>query len=365
MTLVSGTHFGSYEVLRPLGAGGMGEVYLARDRRLERNVAIKVLPDEFTTDEVSVRRFEREAKAASALNHPNIVTIYEIGESNGFHYISTEYIEGETLRQLIAEHRLSVSDALDIAIQIASALSAAHLAGIIHRDIKPENVMVRPDGYAKVLDFGLVKLAEKEFADAQSRTRTMQNTTEPGHVVGTVRYMSPEQARGKPLDGRTDIFSLGIIVYEMLTGYAPFDGESIADILAAILQNEPQPLASHLPDAPEELQRVISNALRKHPDERYLTMNELLLDLKNLRDELQIQSKLERSPDVGSTSNLINKKAVASTSGETQNITAQTSKTFAPRTTSSAEYILHQVRAHKAFAITTLLLIVIAAGAFF
>ena len=230
MTLISGTHFGSYEVLRPLGAGGMGEVYLARDERLERHVAIKVLPEEFTTDSVSVRRFEREAKTASALNHPNIVTIYEIGESNGFHYIATEYIEGETLRQRIAEQRLSVTEALDIAIQIASALSAAHHAGIIHRDVKPENVMVRPDGYAKVLDFGLVKLAEKEFADVQSRTRTLENTTEPGHVVGTVRYMSPEQARGKPLDGRTDIFSLGIIIYEMVAGCAPFDGESIADV---------------------------------------------------------------------------------------------------------------------------------------
>jgi len=365
MTLVSGTHFGSYEVLRPLGAGGMGEVYLARDQRLERNVAIKVLPEEFTADSVSVRRFEREAKAASALNHPNIVTIYEIGESSGFHYISTEYIEGETLREGIVQHRLSVPDALDIAIQIASALSAAHHAGIIHRDIKPENVMVRPDGYAKVLDFGLVKLTEKEYVDVQSRTRTLQNTTEPGHVVGTVRYMSPEQARGKPLDGRTDIFSLGIILYEMVTGCAPFDGDSIADILAAILKNEPQPLAGHLPNAPEELQRVVGTALLKDRNERYQTMNELLLDLKNLRDELQVQSKLERSPDIGSTSNLVSKKPAAFTSGETQNVTAQTSTTLAPRTISSAEYIFHQVQTHKAFTITTLLLIVIAAGAFF
>src|SRR5262249_34602821 len=188
MTLVPGTILGSYAVLRPLGAGGMGEVYLARDKRLGRNVAIKVLPDEVTTDSVSVRRFEREAKAASALNHPNIITIYEIGETNGSNYIATEYIEGETLRQRISLHSLSVPDSLDIAIQIASALSAAHHAGIIHRDIKPENVMLRPDGYAKVLDFGLVKLAEKEFIDVQSRTRTLQNTTEPGYVVGTVRY---------------------------------------------------------------------------------------------------------------------------------------------------------------------------------
>jgi eukaryotic-like serine/threonine-protein kinase len=343
----------------------MGEVYLARDRRLERNVAVKVLPDEFTTDSVSVRRFEREAKAASALNHPNIVTIYEIGETEGFHYIATEYIEGETLRQRIAQNSLSMTDALDIAVQIASALSAAHHAGIIHRDIKPENVMVRPDGYAKVLDFGLVKLAEKEFIDVQSRTKTMQNTTEPGHVVGTVRYMSPEQARGKPLDGRTDIFSLGIIVYEMITGCAPFDGESIADILAAILQNEPLPLASHTPDLPEELQRVVSIALRKDSNERYQTMNEFLIDLKNLRDELQVQSKLERSPGLPSTGHVGSKRTVAFTSGETQNVIPQPSDLISARTTSSAEYILHQIKAHKAFVITTLVLVVIAAGAFF
>src|SRR3989441_1704029 len=186
MTITSGTRLGPYEIISPIGAGGMGEVYLARDARLERNVAIKVLPDEFTADVVRVRRFEREAKAASALNHPNIITIYEIGQANGSHYIATEYIEGETLRQRIRLRRLSVPEALDITIQVASALSAAHQAGIIHRDIKPENVMLRPDGYAKVLDFGLVKLAERELVAAQSRTATLPNTTEPGRVMGKI-----------------------------------------------------------------------------------------------------------------------------------------------------------------------------------
>jgi len=363
MTLVSGTHLGSFEILRLLGAGGMGEVYLARDKRLDRNVAIKVLPDQVTTDSVSVRRFEREAKAASALNHPNIITIYEIGEISGSHYIATEYIEGETLRQRIAQHRLSVPDALDIAIQIASALSAAHQAGIIHRDVKPENVMVRPDGYAKVLDFGLVKLAEKEFIDVHSRTRTMQNTTEPGYVVGTVRYMSPEQARGKPLDARTDIFSLGILLYEMVTGCAPFQGDSMADILAAILQNEPLPLGTYLPDAPEELQRIVNIALRKDNNERYQTMSELLVDLKNLRDELQVQTKLERSPGIAATGNLANKQTARSVA--TQSLVTDTPSIVSARTNSSAEYLVHQIKSHKPFVITTLLMVVIGAGAFF
>jgi serine/threonine protein kinase len=363
MTLVSGTHLGSFQILRLLGAGGMGEVYLARDKRLDRNVAIKVLPGEVTTDSVSVRRFEREAKAASALNHPNIITIYEIGEISGSHYIATEYIEGETLRQRIARHKLSVPDALDIAIQVASALSAAHHAGIIHRDIKPENVMVRPDGYAKVLDFGLVKLSEKEFVDVHSRTKTLQNTTEPGYVVGTVRYMSPEQARGKPLDARTDIFSLGILLYEMVTGCAPFQGDSMADILAAILQNEPLPLDSYLPDAPEELQRIVSIALRKDNNERYQTMSELLLDLKNLRDELQVQSKLERSPAIAATGNLAKKQTANSEA--TQSVVLETSPSVAARTNSSAEYLVRQIRSHKAIVIATLLMVVIGAGAFF
>lgn len=353
-----------YRIIRKLGAGGMGEVYLARDTRLDRNVAIKVLPAEFTTDSTRLRRFEREAKSASALNHPNIITIYEIGQANHSHYIATEYIEGETVRQLIARERLGVPEALDVAIQVAGALSAAHQAGIIHRDIKPENVMLRPDGYAKVLDFGLVKLAEEDSIAGQSRTSTLQNTTEPGSVMGTVRYMSPEQARGKPLDARTDIFSLGIMLYEMITGCAPFQGESIADIFAAILHNEPPPISDYLPDTPEELQRVISNALRKDNRERYQTMDEMLVDLRNLRDELHVKS-LERSLRKASTTNTGHKGTAAFSSGATQRVIAQSSDIVSPHTTSSAEYILHQIKAHKGIAITLAMLVIAAGAAFF
>ncbi|HWN97639.1 MAG TPA: protein kinase, partial [Blastocatellia bacterium] len=194
-----GARFGHYEILSSIGAGGMGEVYLAQDVRLERNVAIKLLPDEFTANTDRVRRFEQEAKSASALNHPNIITIYEIGKASGAHYIAAEYIEGETLRQRFQRQRMSLGETLDVAIQIASALSAAHRAGIIHRDIKPENVMLRPDGYVKVLDFGLVKLSERPKSPGSDRF-TITETTEPGRVMGTVRYMSPEQARAQIVD---------------------------------------------------------------------------------------------------------------------------------------------------------------------
>ena len=364
MTLASGTRLGPYEILAAIGAGGMGEVYLARDTRLERNVAIKLLPAEFTTNAVRVRRFEREAKAASALNHPNIITIYEIGKADRSHYIAAEYIEGATLRQHTAGRRMSLRETLDVAIQIASALSAAHKAGIIHRDIKPDNVMLRPDGYVKVVDFGLVKLAEKEMLAVGSETSTLQNTTEPGSVMGTVRYMSPEQARGKPVDSRTDIFSLGVMLYEMITGHSPFEGESIADILAAILHKDPSPLASYSPDVPGELQIVVSNALQKESDERYQTMDELLADLKNLRDELQVQSKLESSAVRESISKRPGRGTQTFTAEATQTTVAE-SVGISPRVTLSLDYILFEIRSHKRAAIVTLAVLIIAGTAAF
>jgi serine/threonine protein kinase len=261
---------GAYQFIEPLGRGGMGEVYLALDTRLRRKVALKLLPTEFTTQPERVRRFAQEAHAASALNHPNIITIHEIGEApteNGStHYIVTEYVEGETLRERMLgapQRRLKLADAVEIASQITAALAAAHQAGITHRDIKPENVMVRRDGIIKVLDFGLAKLIEPSAPGSATPELTVARvSTETGLVMGTPRYMSPEQARGERVDARTDLFSLGVLIYEMLTGQAPFAGATTSDLIAAILKDEAQPLIAHTPDAPPELERIVGQALR-------------------------------------------------------------------------------------------------------
>src|SRR5689334_2843684 len=241
--LSADTNLSHYRIVSKIGAGGMGEVYLAQDTRLDRRVALKILPETFAGDEERMRRFVQEAKAASALNHPNILTIHEIGETDGKHYIATEFIEGETLRHHVELSGQKLREILDVIVQIASALSAAHQAGIIHRDLKPENIMLRPDGYVKVLDFGLAKLTEKQPLSTSSDVATVaKKATDPGTIMGTVQYMSPEQARGKEVDARTDIFSLGILLYEMVAGRVPFTGESSTDVLAAILDKEPVPL---------------------------------------------------------------------------------------------------------------------------
>jgi eukaryotic-like serine/threonine-protein kinase len=298
MTLATGRKLGPYEILAPLGAGGMGEVYLAEDTRLGRKIALKVLPPAFTQNPDRVRRFEREAKAASALNHPNILTIHEIGEADGTHYIVSEYVEGETLHALMQRGRLGFGQAIAIADQVAGALSVAHGAGIIHRDIKPENVMVRPDGLVKVLDFGLAKLTERPAAvpEADSQAETIARlSTEPGMVMGTVSYMSPEQARGLKVDHRTDIFSLGVMLYEMIAGRRPFEGATMSDVMAAILTTEPAPLSQHSPDAPPELERIVAKAVRKNREDRYQVVKDLLVDLKDLEQELEMEAKLGRA----------------------------------------------------------------------
>src|SRR5205085_11190983 len=210
-----------YRVDRLIGVGGMGEVYLAEDPTLRRKVALKLLPARFTQDDERVRRFQREARAASALNHPNIITIYEIGQSDSVHYIATEFIEGETLRQRMTTRKLTLGEVLDVAIGVTSALVAAHDAGIVHRDIKPENIMLRPDGYVKVLDFGLAKLSDQPAAIAPDEALTKQVRTGSGMIMGTAGYMSPEQARGKSVDARSDIFSLGAVIYEMIARHQP------------------------------------------------------------------------------------------------------------------------------------------------
>src|SRR5438477_6015695 len=233
MTIQAGTHFGRYEIRSPIGAGGMGEVYLAHDAQLNRPVALKLLPVGVTQDADRLRRFQQEARATSALNHPNILTIYEIGEADGTHFIATEFIDGTTLRDLLARERMKIDEVLDVSIQVASALAAAHEAGIVHRDIKPENIMLRRDGIVKVLDFGLAKLTEQPRTatiDTSAPTKALVNT-EPGMVMGTTHYMSPEQARGLETDARTDIWSLGCVLYELVAGRLPFAGQTTSDLI--------------------------------------------------------------------------------------------------------------------------------------
>src|SRR6185503_15868382 len=293
--LPTGDAIGNYEVLSFISRGGMGEVYLAQDKRLTRKVALKLLPAAFTKDNDRLRRFEQEARAASALNHPNIITIYEIFQANSTHVIATEFVEGETLRQRLGRSSLSLSEALNIAIQIADALAVAHKAGIIHRDIKPENVMLRPDGYVKILDFGLAKLSEETTAVVAAEAPTIQVRTGSGLVLGTAGYMSPEQARGLPVDNRSDVFSLGAVIYEMLARRKPFEGETPSDTMASILKSEPAPLQHLVPQLPAELVRIVNKSLRKDREERYQVVKDLWLDLKALKQELEFQAKLDRS----------------------------------------------------------------------
>jgi serine/threonine protein kinase len=257
----------------------MGEVYLARDTRLGRHVALKLLPACFTDDGERLRRFEQEARAASALNHPNIVTIHEIRDAESIHFIATEFIDGVTLREHMAKQAFRVGEALDVASQIASALSAAHAAGVVHRDIKPENVMLRRDRIVKVLDFGLAKLMLRQAVAVEPEAPTKSIfKTNPGVVMGTVKYMSPEQARAQEVDARSDIWSLGVVLYEMVTGRVPFEGETASHVIVSILESEPAPLARYT-EVPAELERIVHKALRKEREERYQTAGDLALDL--------------------------------------------------------------------------------------
>ena len=281
-----GQELGHCRVLSLLGAGGMGEVYLAEDTRLKRRVTVKVLPDELTAGRDSVRRFEREARAASALNHPNIITIHEIGESAGVHYLVSEFIDGETLRERLKRGSMGVSAAVEVIVQVVSALAAAHDAGIVHRDIKPENIMIRRDGLVKVLDFGLAKLTETSAPSLSAEAPTLTKLTQTGLIMGTAAYMSPEQARGLKVDARTDIFSLGIVLHEMITGRAPFEGNTASDVMAAILKSEPPSLADKTREVPRELEHIVSRALQKNPEERYQVVKDLLLDLNDLKRTL-------------------------------------------------------------------------------
>ncbi|MEK6282992.1 MAG: protein kinase [Acidobacteriota bacterium] len=300
---------GSYRILSTLGRGGMGEVYLAEDSRLGRRVALKLLPSDFTNDPDRLARFEREARAASALNHPNILTIYEVGSFDGRQFIAAEYVEGESLRQRQVHSRLKLNEVLEMTIQVASALAAAHQAGIVHRDIKPDNIMLRPDGYAKVVDFGLAKLTEKSKSGADTSMSTMlQVDTGTGVVMGTTAYMSPEQARGLELDARTDIWSLGVVLYEMLSGSMPFKGNTQSDLVVSILERDPAPLIT-TPLLPPELDWMVRKTLRKDREERYQSARELLGDLRGLKQQLDFAAQHQRSIQSGPQAETISGEA--------------------------------------------------------
>src|SRR5438270_3059994 len=296
--LLVGQTIGHYKISKRIGAGGMGEVYLATDITAGRKAALKFLPERFTGDAERLKRFQQEAHAVVGLNHPNILTVYEIGEDHSVHYIASELIEGETLRQRLIRGPIQLSEAVDIAIQVANALAAAHQAGIVHRDIKPEKIMLRPDGYVKVLDFGIAKLAEQQVPLTTPRDEALSLVeTNLGSIMGTVRYMSPEQAcpDAVGIDKTTDIWSLGVVLYEMVTGHAPITCDTPKEVMSSILEKEPQPLTSYNKQTPAELKQIISKALRKDRTGRYQSAGEMLQELKNFRRKLESKAELERS----------------------------------------------------------------------
>ena len=361
----SGQKLAHYRLLSLLGEGGMGKVYLAEDTKLHRKVALKFLTHGFMKDQERLHRFEREARAASALNHPNILTIHEIGEVEGHRFIATEFIEGQTLRERLRAP-LEIDDALDLAIQIASALAAAHRVNIVHRDIKPENIMIRrDDGLVKVLDFGLAKVSVPRAVatgsiDSEAETQMRANTA-PGVVMGTVAYMSPEQARGDEVDERTDIWSLGVMLYEMVAGCTPFVAATSNEIISTILSKEPTPpLARYSRLVPERLEEIVEKAITKNRDERYQTSKDLLIDLKRLKQSLELKAGIERSASS-------EQYGVPKSSGQSSNATSAMPRGATPLTqpASSAEYVVSQIKNHKrgVIAILGILLLAIATGA--
>jgi serine/threonine protein kinase/Tfp pilus assembly protein PilF len=354
-----GNQIGNYKIIRLLGRGGMGKVYLAEDVSLGRKLALKFLPSHFLNDGVRLRRFELEARAASALNHPNILTIHEIGEEEGHHFIATEFIEGQTLRDRL-RLGLEIDEALDIAIQVASALVAAHRVNIMHRDIKPENIMIRKDdGLVKVLDFGLAKVIQRRQHRAVD-SEIVTALTGPGVVMGTVAYMSPEQMRGDTVDERTDIWSLGVVLYEMVAGRSPFVGGTNNEIISAILSKElPQPLARYTRLVPERLEEIVEKALTKNRDERYQNSKDLLIDLKRLNRSRETKAAIERSTSpekFGAATSVVQSSDPKSLPPEVETPNTQPS--------SNAEYIFNPVKSHKrgAMVILAVLLLAIATG---
>lgn len=340
-----GDRIGSYLITGSIGTGGMGEVYLAKDK-LGRMVALKLLNQHFERDRSGVARFQQEARTLLALNHPHIVTIYDIDQIDSVYYIASELVEGETIRQRLDQSDLGLMVVLEVAIQIATALAAAHEKGIIHRDIKPENVMIRPDGYVKVLDFGIAKLTGGQVTTEPEAPTIRQVHTAEGTVVGTAPYMSPEQARGLPVDARTDIWSLGVMIYETIAGCKPFSGETTQDVIGSILEKEPAPLARYAHDVPEGLEWIVSRALRKEREGRYQTANELLFDLKALKRKIEFTKSMSSE----ATADVTLPPGRAPTSDQVVLPTAPTNPT-------SAEYIVTGIKRNRLAFIVSLLVL--------
>ena len=355
-----GSTISHYRIVSKIGAGGMGEVYLAEDSRLDRKVALKLLLPDFVTNEDRLQRFIREAKAAAAISHPNIAHIYEVGEYDATHYIAMEYVDGDLLTTRMHRDKRSLGTLLKYLMQVADGLAKAHAAGIVHRDLKPDNIMVTPDGYAKILDFGLAKLIEPQSSsitneDAVTAMMPAQPLSTAGSVMGTVGYMSPEQAQGKPVDQRSDIFSFGCILYESATGRRPFEGDSAIDTLHKIIYSSAAPITDFNPSLPADLQRIIRRCLAKEPDKRYQTIKDVANDLEDLRDEIGVDSEINRSVPPTDTSTASSRTASGQTN--TRSDDAQT------RAISSAEYLVFQIGKNKRrFAVALFVLLVLIAG---
>jgi serine/threonine-protein kinase len=350
-----------YRIVSKIGAGGMGEVYLAQDTKLDRNVALKVLPADVAADQTRMRRFVQEAKAASALNHPNIITIHEIAQTGALNFIATEFIDGETLRERIRDG-MTLEEILDVAIQTTSALAAAHAAGIIHRDIKPDNIMIRSDGYVKVLDFGLAKLIEVQvpLTDPDAATRALVQTS-AGIVMGTAVYMSPEQAKGGQLDERSDLWSIGAVLYEMTTNHLPFLGETSTETISLILQKEPAPMTRYAHDVPAELDRIVNKALTKNREERYQSAKDLLIDLRKLKRKREVDAEIERtvSPELlGPSSNSVT-ASDQSTPATLSGPAAATATVSRANGNFSAEYVTSEIKKHKLATLVAVLVLAI------
>jgi serine/threonine protein kinase len=351
MTIVPGTRLGRYEIRSQIGEGGMGQVYLAGDTQLDRRVALKILPADFASNRDRMERFVREAKSAAALNHPHIAHVYEIGESDGTHFIAMEFIDGETLREKIHKETAPLSKLLKYLKQAAEGLSKAHAAGIVHRDLKPDNIMVTSDGHAKILDFGLVKLIEPQPAPgidsgsaSEDATAILQLRSTPGVIMGTFGYMSPEQAQGKTVDQRSDIFSFGCILYEAATRRTPFEGDSSIDTLHKIIYATPSPITDFNPAAPADFLRIVRRCLAKDPDKRYQTIRDVANDLEDLRREMASKSEAEWS-------------APSRSGGISVAPDVSTGSPQVAHATSSAEYIVNEIKRHKTAALLALLVV--------